>query len=88
MKTHNASLEEFKSKAELENIKYYQQLYLSTSTKRRQALAKNEVPEVKTIDNFEYLPIEEPVYKPELNKYKKFEPVYGNYTQQINGRLP
>lgn len=40
MRTHDASLEEFKSKAELENIKYYQNLYLSTSTKRKQTLAK------------------------------------------------
>jgi len=22
------------------------------------------------------------------NKYRKFEPIYGNYTNQINGRLP
>lgn len=40
MRTHDASLEEFKSKAELENIKYYQNLYLSTSTKRKQTLTK------------------------------------------------
>lgn len=36
VRTHDASLEEFKTKAELENIKYYQQLYLSSGAKRRQ----------------------------------------------------
>ena len=28
MKTHSSTLEEYKSKAELQNIKYYQELYL------------------------------------------------------------
>ena len=36
VRTHDPSLEEFKTKAELDNIKYYQQLYLSTGSKRRQ----------------------------------------------------
>lgn len=72
MRTHDASLEEFKSKAELENIKYYQNLYLSTSTKRKQTLTKEEETEVKTVDNFEYLPIEQAVFKAEDNKYRKF----------------
>jgi hypothetical protein len=38
MKTHDASLEEFKTKAELDNIKYYQQLYLGGNTKRKTTL--------------------------------------------------
>lgn len=43
-RTHDASLEEYKTKAELDNIKYYQNLYLSIAPKRKQqatSLAKS-----------------------------------------------
>ena len=40
MKTHASSLEEFKSQAELDSIKYYQELYLHGNTKQRKVAAK------------------------------------------------
>ena len=55
---HHASLEEYKGKAELESIKYYQTLYLTTSGKKKPALSTQVVDEEKNVTNFEYLPIE------------------------------
>lgn len=42
---HHVSLEEYKSKAELESIKYYQTIYLTTSGKKRPALSTQAVVE-------------------------------------------
>lgn len=86
---HHVSLEEYKSKAELESIKYYQTIYLTTSGKKRPALSTQAVVEQQTATDFEYLPIQpSTLVDAEASKYKKFEPVYGNYTKQINQRLP
>jgi large subunit ribosomal protein L3 len=43
LKQHHTSLEEFKSKAELDNIKYYQTIYLTTSGKKKPALSTQSV---------------------------------------------
>lgn len=86
---HHISLEEYKSKAELESIKYYQTIYLTTSGKKKPALTTQAVVEQQVVTDFQYLPIEQPTLADsEANRYKKFEPVYGNYTRQINQRLP
>ena len=55
MKTHSSVLEEFKSKTELDNIKYYQELYLMGSVKKKPV--KAEVEEQPVIEDFEYPPI-------------------------------
>lgn len=34
------------------------------------------------------MPIEQPTFDPESNKFKNFTPAYGNYTREINARLP
>ena len=86
-RTHDPSLEEFKTKAELDSIKYYQQLYLSTNAKRKAAPLKTDLEVPITIDNFEYMPIDLPTIDPDTNRPRKFEPIYGNYTNQINARL-
>jgi hypothetical protein len=52
MKTHSSTLDEFKSQAELDNIKYYQELYLHGNTKQRKVAPKPETIEQRTIDNF------------------------------------
>lgn len=72
-RTHDASLEEYKTKAELDTIKYYQHLYLSIAPKRRQQPATLVKPtqEQKSVEDFEYLPIEPPVVN-ENNKPRKF----------------
>ena len=57
MKTHAAHLEEFKSQTELDNVKYYQELYLLGNAKQRKIQKTENLPE-RTIDNFEYLPLE------------------------------
>lgn len=86
---HHISLEEYKSKAELESIKYYQTIYLTTSGKKKPALTTQAIVEQQVVTDFQYLPIEQPTLADsEANRYKKFEPVYGNYTRQINQRLP
>lgn len=87
VKTHDIGLEEFKAKAELDNIKYYQHLYLSGTSKKKTKQTKADIVEDKSVENFEYLPIQESILNTETQKYKKFEPAYGNYTQQINSRF-
>ena len=52
MKTHSSTLDEFKSQMELDNIKYYQELYLHGNTKQRKVAPKPETIEQSTIDNF------------------------------------
>lgn len=61
MKTHSATLEEFKSKAELQNIKYYQNLYLTGKAKMKPSKA-GIAEEKEIIDNFEYRPMEETTF--------------------------
>lgn len=49
MKTHDIVLEEFKSKAELDNIKYYQQLYLTGTSKKKTPQSKVDIVEDRTL---------------------------------------
>jgi hypothetical protein len=72
-RTHDASLEEYKTKVELDTIKYYQHLYLSIAPNRRQQTTTLAKPtqEQKIVEDFEYLPIEPPVVN-ENNKPRKF----------------
>jgi hypothetical protein len=70
--THNTSLEEFKTKAELDTIKYYQHIYLSLPKRRQQAnviLRPKET--IKEMEELEYLPIE-PALVDENNKPHKY----------------
>ena len=86
MKTHAAHLEQFKSKEELMNIKYYQELYLKGSKKR--APKKIEASKPHVVKNFEYLPIMKTTINPKTDKVQNYKPLYGNYTNQINDRFP
>jgi hypothetical protein len=54
IRTHDPALEEFKTKAELDTIKYYQHLYLSIAPKRRQQTSALVKPTeaVKPVEDF------------------------------------
>ena len=68
----------------MDRVKYYQELYLTGSARNKPSSTQVEEVENQQPVDFLYSPMEDPVFDEESDKWKRYQPRYGNYVSQVN----